>query len=183
MSANHDFDYANASDLLSKVSLQQILELATEGLFAIEGEEEDVSDAIGYLDGTNDIDDPADLSDEARHIAFVIEESLASAEGTVNSFAGRLLDLPVLRSDGAVPGEVKDAVLKIARYNLFSRRSVIPDGVLMSHSDAMKWLDRLAAGKVVVNLLTDTEAAVTPEARSRVGTADRTASSFSSFTF
>jgi len=163
------------------MSAEAILELTTESANAIDGVEEDVTQAIDYLDSLNDVV-VGDLSEAGAHIAFVVLEKLRWAEGIVNSYGGRRYEIPMLASDLTKPYELVDATLSVARFKLYSRRTSIPDDVIADYEMAMDWLERLAAGKVVVNLVTSAgEAPAT--SKSAVGFADRTSVSFGTSTF
>lgn len=181
MAANHDLNYASANGLLTKMSVLDILELTTESIDAIEGSEEQAQMALDYLDGVEDVESD-DLEESGKHIAFVVLELLRWAESFVDSYGGRRYDVPMLASDGKKPREVVDVVLTVARYRLFNRRSILPDDVVADYEQAMSWLERLADGRVVLNLAKTGDSSPSV-ARAKTGFSDRSSAAFSTSVF
>ena len=153
------------------------MELSTEGVDALDCTQEDTQIALDYLDGVDGVV-LDDLSDGARHVAFVVEEKLGWAEGVAESYAGRQYSLPVRDAGGATPREFVSAILSIGRHKMYSRRASMPDEVQEDYNQAIAWLTRLADGSVVVN--TGTAGTSVISARGSSGLTDRTNVSFGS---
>lgn len=171
--------YTKANRLKLSMSLEDILELATEGLDALDATAEDVQLAMDYLDGVNDVVVEDLETDGQKHLVFVIEETLARSEGEAESYAGRVYGVPVRDSDGNTPREFVAVCMDIARYRLFARRSSVPDDVVVAYEQALDWLRRLGEGTVVLNTQ-GSSADSTVKSRAKQGLATRTSVSFNS---
>lgn len=81
----------------------------------------------------------------------VVTAARLEAEGEVDSYLGRRYAVPI---DLLARPEAADAVtsmaLDLVEYRLFARRGVVPVEVKGKREAAMRWLERAAAGEVVL---------------------------------
>ena len=114
----------------------------------------DIEQRLGHLVYVQLTDD---AGTGAANEALVSEARLGS-EGEVDSYVGRRC---VVRVDlGAHPelaGVLKSVTLDLAEYRLHARRAIAPAEVKAKRDAALRWLERIAAGEVVL------PAASTPE--------------------
>lgn len=88
----------------------------------------------------------------------VITEARSGAEGEADSYLGRWYAVPV--DVGACPelaGVLKSVVLDLAEYRLYSRRAAAPVEVKAKHDAAVRWLERVAAGEIVLPTVGEAE--------------------------
>lgn len=86
-------------------------------------------------------DDPGDgeVDDD------VVTRAIADADATVDSYCQGRYVLPL----SPVPAKVRQVSVDIALYNLYSRRGdTAPDIRKDRHKEAIRWLEKVAEGKV-----------------------------------
>ena len=76
----------------------------------------------------------------------VVAAALADADAEANAYIGAQYELPLT----STPEIVRALVASIARYNLFSRNLREDHGVYIAYRDALRTLERIAAGAVVL---------------------------------
>ncbi|MFB0515166.1 MAG: gp436 family protein [Candidatus Neomarinimicrobiota bacterium] len=76
----------------------------------------------------------------------VITEAIEAADGEIDSYAVRQFTVPL----SPVPPRIKDISRDIAIYNLYARRPHMetPEIIKDRYRSAVKWLEKLAEGKV-----------------------------------
>jgi phage gp36-like protein len=80
-----------------------------------------------------------------------VNEAIAGAEGEVDSHLGRRYAVPVeLTGFPTIAAVLKSVVLDLVEYRLRSRRPPVPDEYRRKRGDAAAWLERVAAGEVVL---------------------------------
>jgi phage gp36-like protein len=80
-----------------------------------------------------------------------VNEARLGAEGEVNSYLGRRVAVPVdVAGQAELAAVLKSVVLDLVEYRLHSRRAPIPDDTVRRHSEALRWLERVASGAVAL---------------------------------
>ena len=82
----------------------------------------------------------------------IITERMKASENLVESYLSVRYKLPLIAKDGTVPGEIKDAVLTIAKYKLYARRNALNASVQSEYDDMINWLKMVASGKADISL-------------------------------
>lgn len=83
----------------------------------------------------------------------VIEQLVALAEDKVDAYLQSRYTLPL----NHVHSLVSEIVVRLARYNLYSRRpeGSLPDAVKEAYKDAMRELEAIRDGKILLGISTD----------------------------
>ena len=118
----------------------------------------------------------ADIEQRLGHVAYVqltvdygtgiadevkIDEARLGAEGEVDSYLGRRYAVPInLALYPETAGVLKSITLDLAEYRLHCRRSPVPEEVIAKRELAVRWLQGIATGELV--LPTTTEPASNP---------------------
>jgi len=104
------------------------------------------------------LDDIKDMMDEDEIIRFtddadagvvntsVTDKAIAGADALIDSHIGSRYSVPV----DPVPDIIVDLACDIAIYKLYSRRSAAPDEIRQKYEDAVKYLEKVAAGKIII---------------------------------
>jgi len=80
-----------------------------------------------------------------------VAEALEGAQGEVDSYVARRCGVPVDVSEEPSLGAVlKSITLDLAAHRLHTRRPPVPDDVRRKRAAAVQWLERVAAGEVVL---------------------------------
>lgn len=80
-----------------------------------------------------------------------IDEARLAAEGEVNSYLARRYAVPIdVAEHSGVADVLKSFVLDLVEYRLYSRRPPIPDDLRSRRDHAVGWLQRVAAGLVIL---------------------------------
>jgi phage gp36-like protein len=107
---------------------------------------------MGYCD----LDDILDMMDEAEVIRYtddedagvvntaVTDKAMAAADALIDSHLATRYGVPV----SPVPGIVRDLAVDIAIYKICSRRGQSPEEIRTKYEDAVKYLEKVAAGKI-----------------------------------
>jgi phage gp36-like protein len=107
----------------------------------------DVAERLGmtlYVQLTDDAGTGS--ADEAKVIA-----ARQAAEGEVNSYLGRRYAVPVDTAAHEELGAVlKGITLDLVAYRLHSRHPPVPSDVHAAYSAAIKWLEGIASGRLVL---------------------------------
>ena len=81
----------------------------------------------------------------------VLDEVRLGAEGEANGYLGRRYEVPVdLTAHADLAATLKRFVLDIAVYQLMSRRDPASETSRRVRDDAVKWLERIAKGEIVL---------------------------------
>ncbi len=108
--------------------------------------------AVQLTDGTGSTPD-SDVLDEVRLMA----------EGEADGYLGRRYAVPVnLTTHPELAGVLKGMVLRLAVYWLFGRKPPPPEQHEKGYNYALKWLERVAKGEIVLPATT-TPAATTSD--------------------
>lgn len=83
----------------------------------------------------------------------VIEQVVSMAEDKVDAYLQSRYTLPLV----TVHSLVSEIVVRLARYNLYSRRpeGSLPDAVKEAYKDAMRELEAIRDGKILLGISTD----------------------------
>jgi len=80
-----------------------------------------------------------------------VNEARLGAEGEVDSYLSRRVAVPVdLTSRPELAGTLRSVVLDLVEYRLRGRRPPVPSGVMRRRDEAVQWLERVAAGEVML---------------------------------
>ncbi|MGB9623776.1 MAG: phage protein Gp36 family protein [Phycisphaerae bacterium] len=80
-----------------------------------------------------------------------VNEARLGAEGEVNSYLSRRVAVPVdLAGRPELAGTLRSVVLDLVEYRLRGRRPPVPAGVSRRRDEAVQWLERVAAGEVLL---------------------------------
>lgn len=84
----------------------------------------------------------------------VVEQVVTMAEDKVDAYLQSRYTLPLVH----VHSLVSEIVVRLARYNLYSRRpeTSLPDAVKEAYKDAMRELEAIRDGKILLGISTDT---------------------------
>lgn len=105
-----------------------------------------------------DLDDIRTMMDEEELIQYtddfdtglvqtsVTDKAIAGADSLIDSHIATRYSVPV----SPVPDIINGLAMDIAIYKISSRRSQAPDGIRQTYEDAMKYLEKVAAGKIVI---------------------------------
>jgi phage gp36-like protein len=93
-----------------------------------------------------------DASMDTMNVA-VIEAAVLAAEDRVDAYLQSRYTLPLTH----VHSLVSEIVVRLARYNLYSRRpeGSLPDAVKEAYKDAMRELEAIRDGKILLGISTD----------------------------
>ena len=81
----------------------------------------------------------------------VLTEARQSAEGEANGYLGRRYAVPVnLTAHADLAATLKGFTLDIAVYRLMNRRQPVAEGHKTARDDAIRWLQLVAEGKIVL---------------------------------
>ncbi len=107
----------------------------------------DVEERLGTSTYVQLTDDPGTgTADEDKG-----NEARLGAEGEVNSYLARRVAVPVdLATWPELAGLLKSVVLDLVEYRLRGRRPPVPSGVSQRRDEAVQWLERVAAGEVML---------------------------------
>ncbi len=107
----------------------------------------DIEERLGtstYIQLTDDVG--TGTADEDK-----VNEARLGAEGEVNSYLSRRVAVPVdLASRPELAGALRSIVLDLVEYRLRGRRPPVPSGVSRRRDEAVQWLERVAAGEVLL---------------------------------
>jgi len=104
------------------------------------------------------LDDIKDMMDAEEIIRFtddadagvvntsVTDKAIAGADALIDSHIGTRYTVPV----SPVPDIIVDLASDIAIYKIYSRRSGAPDEIRQKYDDAVKYLEKVAAGKIII---------------------------------
>lgn len=104
------------------------------------------------------LDDIRDMMDEDEIIRYtddydqgivntsVTDKAIAGAGALIDSHLATRLSVPV----SPVPDIIKDLAVDIAIYKICSRRSQAPEEIRTKYDDAVKYLEKAAAGKIAI---------------------------------
>jgi phage gp36-like protein len=83
----------------------------------------------------------------------VVEQVVTMAEDKVDAYLQSRYTLPLVY----VHSLVSEIVVRLARYNLYSRRpeGALPDAVKEAYKDAMRELEAIRDGKILLGISTD----------------------------
>ncbi len=94
------------------------------------------------------------LTDDTGSGAFdesKVAEALEAAQGEVNSYVARRCGVPVdVGGEPSLAAVLKSITLDLAAHRLHMRRPPVPDDVRRKRESALQWLERVAAGEVVL---------------------------------
>jgi len=76
----------------------------------------------------------------------VTDKAIAGADALIDSHIAKRYSVPV----SPVPDIVLDLAVDIAIYKIYSRRSQPPDEIRRKYDDAVKYLEKVAAGKIII---------------------------------
>ncbi len=78
----------------------------------------------------------------------IIDEAIEAADEEIESYAAARYNVPF----SPVPGRIMDVSRDIAIWNLYARRPAIetPEVIKDRYKSAVKWLEKLNAGKVTI---------------------------------
>ena len=97
----------------------------------------------------------AQLTDDTNGLSVntdYVENALERAESVVDSYVGKLYDVPL---DTPVAKNIQHAVLVLAKCSLYKRRpGAIPDEVNEDCDKIMAWLAAVASGEIALDDLT-----------------------------
>jgi len=80
-----------------------------------------------------------------------VTEARQGAEGEVNSYLGRRYSVPVdVAAHAEVAGVLKSVTLDLVEFRLHERRPPVPEDVRRKRDAAVKWLEMVASGAVVL---------------------------------
>ena len=104
------------------------------------------------------LDDIKDMMDEEEIIRFtddagagvvntdVTDKAIAGADALIDSHIGSRYSVPV----SPVLDIIVALACDIAIYKLYSRRSAAPEEIRKKYDDAIKYLEKAAAGKIII---------------------------------
>lgn len=109
-----------------------------------------------------------------------LKEAILEAEGDFESYVAERYDLPVKAADGTVPPNVESKIITLAKYHLYSRRDAISKEIQVQYDAAVRWLERVQAGKASIPLI-DSNNEVEDEGAQQITVNEKTNSQFDTF--
>ena len=76
----------------------------------------------------------------------VTDKAIAGADALIDSHIAARYSVPV----SPVPDIIAGLAVDIAIYRIYSRRSQAPDDIRQKYDDAVRYLEKAAAGKVII---------------------------------
>lgn len=83
----------------------------------------------------------------------IVLQLLKASESTVDSYLSARYKLPVTATDGTVPPVIRDAVLSIAKYKLYSRANAVTPDIQAQYDGIISWLRSISTGKADMPLI------------------------------
>ena len=114
--------------------------------------------------------------------AAVLAEALQYAEGVINSYAGKLYAVPLdVGGDTGLAQMIKSTTLDIASWFLLSESDLVSEPRKARYDNAILWLEKVAAGDVVLPSARTEATSVSVEPDAVHGTAGTSSSSLRKF--
>lgn len=96
--------------------------------------------------------------------AAVLDEVRNTAEGEANGYLGRRYAVPVdLGAHADLAGVLKGMVVRLAVYWLYGRKPPPPEQPETDYNYALKWLEKVAKGEIVLGAATTPAASTSDE--------------------
>lgn len=98
--------------------------------------------------GAADLARLADLDDDGAADTDVVARAIADAQSLMDSSLACRFRVPVALADGSTPAALRTRAVNLAVYFLHLGRDSVTDDVRAQHDDDLRWLERVAAGRV-----------------------------------
>lgn len=94
-----------------------------------------------------------DTPNDLTKVDAIIVQKIDAAEAEFEAYISQRYTIPVQASDNTVPNHVKQMIMTLTKYRLYSRRNSVPDTVRDEYDNVIRFLKDVQAGRAGIPLL------------------------------